>query len=243
MTEIPEHLLQRSRERRAALGLGGGDASGAESAPAAESTGAEVTPAAETAPTPAAPVEPEPKEPEPVPHYVEPSQRRPRIPIWAVPVIAGLIFWAPIYIGTLEAPEAAGPIQAGSEIYVSAGCSGCHGAAGGGGVGRQLSDGEVVLTFPDWQGHADYIIRGSAPYTGEIIGDPDRPGGPHIGEEFGIMPGFADSLTDLEILEVVLYERVTHGGADEESDDIIDLMETIEAVDGGEELDVAVLPD
>ena len=33
MTEVPEHLLQRSRERRAALGLGGGEAGEAAPAP------------------------------------------------------------------------------------------------------------------------------------------------------------------------------------------------------------------
>ncbi len=242
MTEIPEHLLQRSRERRAALGLGGGDAGAAPASPASESSGTEVTPAASTAPAPkpAAAIEPEPKAPEPLPHYVQASQRRQRIPVWAVPIIAGLIFWAPIYIGTLSPPEeTGGPVAAGGEVYST--CAGCHGPAGGGGVGRQLSDGEVLLTFPDWQAHADYIIVGSGPYEGQVIGDPDRPGGAHIGGEFGIMPAFADSLTLLEILEVTLYERVTHGGADMESDDIVSLLEAIEAVEAGEELDPASL--
>ncbi|MFP3907557.1 MAG: c-type cytochrome [Acidimicrobiales bacterium] len=240
MTEIPEHLLQRSRERRAALGLGGGDAGETPASPAAsESSGTEVSPAAQPAtPAPAAPAEPEPAEPEPVPPYVEASLRRPRIPIWAVPVLAGLIFWAPIYVGTLDAPEAAGPVQAGGEIY-EASCSGCHGAAGGGGVGRQLSDGEVLATFPDWQSHADYVLQGSDAFEGEVIGDPDREGGAHVAGEFGVMPAFADDLSDVELLEVVLYERVTHGGADEEGDDIVELTEALEAVEGGEELDLA----
>jgi hypothetical protein len=52
MTEIPEHLLKRSQERRKALGLSGGDEGGeaapAEEAPAAEASGeaAEAAPAA-----------------------------------------------------------------------------------------------------------------------------------------------------------------------------------------------------
>jgi mono/diheme cytochrome c family protein len=241
LTEIPEHLLQRSRERRAALGLGGGDAGEAAPAQAASDTpGTEVAPAAAAAPTPAAPVEPVVKEPEPIPHYVEASMRRNRIPIWAVPVLAGLIFWAPIYIGTLEAPALGGPLEAGGGLYAVQ-CAGCHGGAGGGGVGRQLSDGEVLLTFPDWQGHADFVIVGTAAYEGQIVGDPDRPGGPHIGGEFGIMPAFADVLSTVEILEIVLYERVTHGGADMESTDIESLLEAIEAVAGGEELDLGML--
>ena len=238
MTEIPEHLLQRSRERRAALGLGGGDAGEAAPAAAASDTpSTAVTPAASAAPTPAAPVEPEVKEPEPLPHYVEASLRRKRIPIWAMPVLAGLIFWAPIYIGTLEAPAVGGPLQAGGGIYAVQ-CAGCHGAAGGGGVGRQLSDGEVLLTFPDWQDHYEFVLLGTAAYDGQVVGDPDRPGGAHIGGEFGIMPAFADVLGSVELLEVVLYERVTHGGADMESDDIVSLLETIEAVAGGAEMDL-----
>jgi hypothetical protein len=242
LTEIPEHLLQRSRERRAALGLGGGDAGATPAAsPAADTPGAEVTPAAAAAAAPvrrAGPVEPEVKEPEPVPHYVEAAQRRHRIPVWALPVLAGLIFWAPIYIGTLDTPAAGGPIDAGREIYPIS-CGGCHGPGGGGGVGRQLSDGEVLLTFPTWQGHVDFVVLGTrGGYEGEIVGDPDRPGGPHIGGDFGIMPGFSTLLSSLEILEVVLYERVTHGGADMESDDIVSLLEAIEAVEGGAELDL-----
>ncbi len=243
MTEIPEHLLQRSRERRAALGLGGGDAGEAAPASAASATSStEVTPAAAAAPTPAAPVEPEVKEPEPLPHYVEASLRRPRIPLWAMPVLAGLVFWAPIYIGTLEAPAAGGPLDAGSALYAT-NCAGCHGAGGGGGVGRQLSGGEVLLTFPAWQDHASIVINGNIDLPdGAVYGDPERPGGPHQagGSASGTrMPPFGDSLSSVEILEIVLYERVEHGGADMESDDIVSLLEAIEAVEAGGELDLS----
>ena len=239
MTEIPEHLLQRSRERRAALGLGGGDAGGdAPAAAAAATPSAEVTPAPAAAAA-AAPVAPVAKEPEPVPHYVEAAQKRHRIPIWAFPVLAGLVFWAPIYIGTLGLPEQGGPLQAGGEIYVSAQCGACHGAGGGGGVGRQLAGGEVLLTFPEWQDHYNYVLLGTAGYEGQVIGDPNRPGGAHVAGEFGTMPPFADTLSTLEILEVTLYERVTHGEADMESEDILSLLEAIEAVEGGAELDLA----
>jgi mono/diheme cytochrome c family protein len=245
LTEIPEHLLQRSRERRAALGLGGGDAG--EAAPAAaasDSPGAEVAPAAAATPAPAAPVEPVAKEPEPLPHYVEASLRRKRIPIWAFPVLAGLIFWAPIYIGTLEAPAVGGPLQAGGDLYAVQ-CAGCHGGAGGGGVGRQLSDGEVLLTYPEWPGHAEIVLNGNVDLPdGAAYGDPDRPGGPHLaggGPSGTRMPAFGNSLSTVEILEIVLYERVTHGGADMESDDIVALLEAIDAVAGGQELDLGTL--
>ena len=103
MAEVPEYLLQRSRERRAALGLapsGGGEAP----APAAPAEGGEAgapaaaTPATTEAAAPAttapaaAPAVPEP-EPEPV--YFEPPAARSGIPAWVVPVLALL----PILIG------------------------------------------------------------------------------------------------------------------------------------------------
>jgi hypothetical protein len=55
------------------------------------------------------------------------------------------------------------------------------------------------------------------------------------------MPAFGNSLSTVEILEIVLYERVTHGGADMESDDIVALLEAIDAVAGGQELDLGTL--
>lgn len=247
MTEIPEHLLQRSRDRRAALGLGGGDDAGAGAAPAAAAasdTGAAVTPAASSAPAPrpkATPLEPVAKEPEPVPHYVEASQRRKRIPVFAIPILAGILAWAPIYVGTLQAPEATGgPVAAGGEVYAT--CAGCHGAGGGGGVGRPLAGGEVLLTFPDWQSHYEFVLLGNqGDPDGTVYGDPERPGGPHRSGEYNgqRMPAFPD-LPTVELLEVVLYERVTHGEADMESEDILSLLEAIEAVQGGEELDMTI---
>ena len=104
MTEIPEHLLRRSRERREALGLSTGEEGAATpppSTPAAAATpSTEVAPAAAAtpapAPAPAAPavVAPPPKPPPP---YVEAALRRKRIPYWAIPVVALLPLWAFIY--------------------------------------------------------------------------------------------------------------------------------------------------
>jgi hypothetical protein len=53
MTEIPEHLLKRSQERRKALGLSGGD-EGGEAAPAEETPAADAPAAEEAAPAAAA---------------------------------------------------------------------------------------------------------------------------------------------------------------------------------------------
>ena len=238
MTEVPEHLLQRSRDRRAALGLGGDDAGDSAAAtPAAESTSAAVEPSAAAAPAAAAPAAratpavPEPAKPTKVPAYVAASMKRSRVPVWAVPVLAGMLFWAPVYIGTLEEPTpTGGPIVAGEELFASA-CAGCHGAGGGGGTGRQLSGGEVLLTFPDWRDQVEFVAQGTAGFEGEVYGDPDRPGGAHTGGSFGNMPAqgaaYGGGLTRMELLEVVLHERVLSGEDPEESE----LLAYLEAVE------------
>src|SRR3954470_7785144 len=154
MTEVPEHLLRRSRERREALGLagsGGGDAGdsgggGGPDEPAAipadTGAGGDVVeqPAAAAAP---AVVEPEPElvpagPPQPDP---APSQN----PRWVMPVLVGSPLWLMFYIGALSPPKATGPVDPlvlGVEVYKSAGCSGCHGAGGEGGVGPALHGGD-----------------------------------------------------------------------------------------------------
>ncbi len=213
MTEVPEHLLQRSRERRAALGLGGdegGAAPGAELPEAAAGGEVEAAAAAPAAP-PAPPVELGPAAPEPVPPYVEAALDRRRIPIWAMPVLAFLPLWAIFYVGTLGTPGAGGgdPLAVGADLF-SANCASCHGSSGGGGVGPQLSDDEVLQTFPGQEGFAAqvaFVTEGSGPISGEIYGDPDRPGGPKVAG--GGMPGFGRSLTEEEIRLVVLHERST----------------------------------
>ncbi len=238
MTEVPEHLLQRSRDRRAALGLGGGDAGDSSAAaPAAESTAAAVEPSAAAAPAAAAPAPratpavPEPVQPTKVPSYVAASMRRSRVPVWAIPVLAGMLFWAPIYIGTLETPApTGGPLVAGEEIYASA-CAGCHGATGGGATGRQLSGGEVLATFPDWRDQVEFVAQGTAGFEGQVYGDPDRPGGAHTGGSFGTMPAqgaaYGGGLTRMQLLEVVLHERILSGEDPDESE----LLAYIEAIE------------
>jgi len=209
VTEVPEYLLARSRERRAAMG-GGGDAGETEAPPAAS---AEAAPAAATpAPVPAAAIAPaEPADPEPVPPYVEAAERRKRMPVWVVPVMVCLPIWAIYYVGTLERPPqaATGLLGEGEEVYASS-CAGCHGGGGGGGVGPQLSEGEVLLTFPDLPSHISWVINGSPAVDGTPYGDPARAGGQRQSE--GGMAGWGESLSAEELLGVVHYERVTHGG-------------------------------
>ena len=216
VTEVPEYLLERSRQRRAALGLaptGGpsGDGGGA-GAPAAAPAGSPATPAAvatdvAAAPQPAAAatataVATE----EPVVRVAVDTEPRSGIPRWMLPVILVLPFWAIIYMGAFAAPKASGGPRTGAQIFASAGCGGCHGATGGGGVGPKLSGGEAKLTFPNEEDHIAWVTNGSAPSKGKSYGDPNRPGGPRPPASGG-MPAFGGQLSPDEIKAVVEYER------------------------------------
>lgn len=214
MTEIPEHLLQRTRSRRQALGLpvGEGDAGGgAAAAPAAG--GAVAVPSASAAAAlpkgPVAPASPVPapqQAPKPVPHYVQAYNSRRKIPIWAMPALLALPLWAVLYAGTLTDPPTTEVtlLIEGSEVY-AANCASCHGGGGAGGVGPAISDGAVLATFPDPVEHVKWIITGSAGAEGGVYGANATP-------SVGGMPAFAASLSLEEIVAVVLHERETQSG-------------------------------
>jgi mono/diheme cytochrome c family protein len=212
VTEVPEHLLRRAKERRAAVSGGGGDEPAATpgDAPGTATAASAVEPAA-AAPAAAAPAVVEP--PKPVSPSVAASLRRPRVPKFAIPVLVALPLWALIYAGTLTSSAPADPqLELGRSVYNNV-CSGCHGATGGGGTGRNLH--ELLLTFPDAADHIAWVQNGS-PAAGTPYGAADRPGGQRIAQSggFSAMPGFADSLSEEEIAAVVRYERVEFGGED-----------------------------
>ncbi len=213
MTEIPEHLLKRSKERRAAIG--GEEAPTGDAAPTGEAV--EAAPAAPAAPAvpAAAAVEVAPPPPAPVRPEVAAALRRRKIPYWAMPVLAGLPLWAYVYQATLEPPPAseAGPLALGEEIY--GGCASCHGASGGGGVGPALTD--VLATFPDYRDHMMWVKLGSAGWPADTYGATDQP-------KAGGMPPH-ESLTDAELAQVTLYERATFGGLEEGSEEYVALEE------------------
>ena len=214
MTEVPEHLLRRSRERREALGLegGGGAESGGESEGAATPAPVPATAAAaDVVAQPAAVATPavaEP-EPEPQPTYIKPDPGRAKNPLWVMPVLIGFPLWVIFYVGALNPPKATGPVDPlvlGNQVYHSAGCSGCHGANGEGGVGPPLHGGQAKLTFPTEADHISWVKTGSGPFAGQKYGDPNRPGGQH-GPATGGMPAFGGTLSDAQIQAVVTYER------------------------------------
>ena len=223
VTEIPDHLLDRTRSRRQALGLpvtgdgGGGAASGTGVPAPAAAAGGAVSPAnlpkgpvAPSGPSKAA--VPALKAPAP---FVEAARRRQRIPVWAMPVVAMLPLWAFLYAGTLEPPKSTNLtlLQAGAVVYSgAAACSACHGAGGAGGVGPQLSAGTVIRTFPDPVDQVRWVILGSKGGADlyNAAGKQSKGGMPAFGTE--------KLLTLKQIVEVVLHERKTLSGHATEED-------------------------
>jgi len=206
MTEVPDHLLQRSRERRAALGGapapsapaggGGGGDEGGSSAP---------VPAAAAAAAPAV-FEPPPPPPPPPP-YVQAALDRKKVPSWMAGAGVLTLLWVFLYAGVLFTPAAElNPVLAHGQDVYNANCAGCHGGSGQGGTGRRLA-GQVLLTFPDRAQHVEWVVNGS-PAAGTPYGDPNRPGGQHISQDgWGAMPGFGGALSPEDIEAVVRYER------------------------------------
>jgi len=228
VTEIPEHLLKRSRERRAAMGKGDGDAAEpATSNDAPATTPATTAPAAApaaTGPAPRAeaPAAAAPAAPKPDPAYVTAAKQRRKVPWWAMATLSLMPVWGFMYVRALvEPPESTeGPLGLGAEIYSN--CASCHGGDGGGGVGYAFSGGEVLESYPRIQDQIRYVYYGTEGYNLagiDIPGNPDREGGPHVTGELGVMPAFGGQLTQYQILSVVCHERYTLGGADPTSEE------------------------
>jgi hypothetical protein len=227
VTEIPEHLLKRSRDRRAALGLGGDDAaaSGGDAPAATPATTGAATPA--DAPPPSGPVgrkaaaaQPPPPPPKPDPPYIAAAKSRKKIPFWAMMALSLMPLWLFMYVRSLTEPPAVatGPLGVGAEVFSN--CASCHGSAGEGGVGRELNKGEVLKTFPHIEDQIRFVYFGTANYNVAGVasyGNPQREGGPHLAGSFGPMPAWGETagggLTDAEILAVVCDERFTISGA------------------------------
>ena len=185
-------------------------------------------------PAPSAPSPPEPPAaaapPEPPaapdPPYIQAARGRKKMPVWAASVMVCLPIWAIFYVGMLEPPSRDELVLAvnGAEVFST--CASCHGGDGGGtATGRPLDDGEVLLTFPAEGGfdglahHLSWVYLGTQGYRDlglDYYGDPDRPGGQRETGSFASgMSGFSNLSLD-DLVSVVYYERVTHGGLDPE---------------------------
>jgi mono/diheme cytochrome c family protein len=222
VTEIPEHLLKRSKAARAQAE---GEAPAAEGTAPAPATSA-ATPSATTPAVPApaapppAPVGPPPPKPDIA--VVAAAKARTKVPFWAFATLSTLPLWAFMYVRALTptTEKIPGPLGDGAVVY-SGSCSSCHGSKGEGGVGYQFSQQEVLKTFPHIEDQLRWVYAGSDAYAADgvqIYGDPKRPGGPHITKAKGTMPQqgekYGGPLTDAQILAVVCDERFTLGGAD-----------------------------
>ena len=227
MTEIPEHLLKRSKERREAA-AGGASSGTAETAPA-------VVSATSAVPQTVASASAAPPPPPPDPSYVVAAKSRKKIPFWAMATLSLLPLWAMLYRISLSPEEKVieGPMAKGAEIYGS--CAGCHGAAGQGGAGRVLSGGEVMKTFPKIEDMLNFVYTGSQAFVAAEIpyyGDPNREGGAHAPLSYNGNPmpmqgeKAGGGLTEYEILGVVCHTRYVLSGADRTSEEWIEEYET-----------------
>ena len=255
MTEVPEYLLERSRQRRVELTGEGGPGAGAPAggdAPAAVSPATAAAPAASApSPLPAVPPAPPPPPPPPPKPWVQAALRRNKIPYWVMPVLLFLPIWVFMYIGTLEEPTraATGILADGAEVYAQQ-CAVCHVASGaGGGSGPRLNDGEVLLTFPDdaenlgLAQHVTWVaIATDGTGEGNPYGSPERG---RVAGWFANMPGHYDELTATEILAAVLYERITHGESDVAATlaPIVDQLLAAGTLELPEQFDENVTPD
>jgi mono/diheme cytochrome c family protein len=215
LTEVPEHLLQRSRARRAALGLGGdaGDAPAAAPAATPATTEASAAPVAATPAAPAAPVAPPP--PERIAPYVEAATSRKKIPYFVIPVLVMLPIWALMYALTLDkpSPREAGPLTEGATVFAS--CAACHGGTGGGGVGPALSGGAVIEQFPEAADQLHWVMEGSEGFKAlgiETYGTSKNP-------IKGGMPGWK-SLTAEQLIAVIRHERETLSGEEVDAESL-----------------------
>lgn len=95
-------------------------------------------------------------------------------------------------------------LRDGRSVYADR-CSTCHGNRGQGGVAPALSD--VRETWPDCVEQQAWIALGSEGWKAEH--------GPTYGANDApitdVMPGHAESLTEVEIASVAAFERVEYG--------------------------------
>ncbi len=183
---------------------------------------------------------PSPPEIEPLaePEPEEPDSPRTRYPAWLAAALVVIPLLAVLYLvvvpnqptcgsaGQLAIDPATGVAVAcgggeygvddvsnfaiGATVY-EASCAVCHGTDGGGGAGPAMAGGAVLAAFPasSCSAQIEWVTLGSSNWPDATYGANDTP-------VAGGMPGFDGQLTDVEIAQVVLYERVEFGGLEVE---------------------------
>jgi hypothetical protein len=99
--------------------------------------------------------------------------------------------------------------SAGGALYQQ--CVACHSDNGSGGVGPAFTSGAILVTFPSGScsDHVEWVTLGTAGWPEPTYGATDKAVG-----GVGLMPAFGTSLTEEQIAQVTLYERVAFGGQD-----------------------------
>ena len=245
MSEIPEHLLKRSKQAKAAK-LGGEaptetDSSTTAVTPSAGASAVQSSAPAEVViPTADLPyLEPEPETNQEEPEYITAAKSRKKIPMWALPAVAGLPIWAWGFAGTIQEPEREDPlfIEA-AAWYSDKGCSGCHGANGGGGLGYAFTGGSIVETFPEPIDHIVHVARGSADISGQEYGG-ERSDGRRVSGSRGNMPGQLENLSLEELEAIVFHERAVLSDEDTSSPEYQEWIDHMrEAVESGSETEI-----
>ena len=172
------------------------------------------------------------EEPEPE----EPESPRSRYPAWLAAVLVVIPLLAVLYLvvvpnqptcgsaGQLAIDPATGVavgcdggeygvddvsnFSIGATVYEES-CAVCHGADGGGGAGPAMAGGALLGAFPETAcgNQIEWVSLGSSNWPDATYGANGKP-------VAGGMPGFEGQLTELEIAQVVLFERVEFGGLD-----------------------------
>ncbi len=96
---------------------------------------------------------------------------------------------------------------AGGGLYAQ--CAACHSGDGSGGVGPAFAAGAVLVTFPggSCSDQISWVSLGTAGWPDPTYGATNKQVG-----GVGLMPAFGASLTEQQVAQVVLYERVAFGG-------------------------------
>jgi len=100
-------------------------------------------------------------------------------------------------------------LAAGGALYQQ--CVACHSDNGSGGVGPAFTAGAILVTFPagSCSDHIAWVSVGTGGWPESTYGATNKPVG-----GVGLMPAFDTSLTEEQIAQVALYERVAFGGQD-----------------------------
>jgi mono/diheme cytochrome c family protein len=98
---------------------------------------------------------------------------------------------------------------AGGALYQQ--CVACHSDNGSGGVGPAFTSGAILATFPagSCADHVAWVSEGTTGWPESTYGATDKPVGGG-----GVMPSFGASLTQEQVAQVALFERVAFGGQD-----------------------------